>query len=98
MSDALKQFLLVYDRKADDLVECTEYGTDNEDAVCAYRATEQRYRKEPWMDIVLIGSDSLETVKKTHSTYFPGAYRRIVQSITDLDSFLTNSQTQAQGS
>ncbi|WP_371151426.1 hypothetical protein [Buchananella felis] len=75
-----------------------EFDSDTDEAVTAYRAAEQYYREQPWMDIVLIGSDSLETVKKTHSTYFPGAYRRIVQSITDLDSFLTNSQAQAQGS
>lgn len=68
----IQQFLLVYDRKADKLVEERHLGTDAQAAAEAYRVAEQFYGDRPHMDVVLIGSDSIETVKKTHSTYFGG--------------------------
>ncbi|WP_172121021.1 hypothetical protein [Actinomyces faecalis] len=68
--NVINQYLLVYDRKRDLLVSQEDYGTDTVAATSAYRAAEQLYHDQPWMDIVLVGSDSIETVKKTHSTYF----------------------------
>lgn len=35
-----------------------------------YAKKEEEYRGRPKMEIVLIGSDSLETVKITHANYF----------------------------
>lgn len=69
-SAEIRQFLLIYDRKRDVLLSQEDYGTDTTAATEAYRAAEQMYFDQPWMDIVLVGSDSIETVKKTHSTYF----------------------------
>lgn len=94
VSSTLKQFLLIYDRKEDKLLKQEVFGTDTDEAVIAYRAAELYYREQPWMDIVLIGSDSIETVQKTHSTYFPDALTRLVQSMKNLDSFLAKSQVQ----
>ena len=37
------------------------------------------------IDIVLVGSDSLETVKITHSTYFAGASKVDLRSLLRLD-------------
>ena len=37
-----------------------------------YAKLEAEYRDSLSTDIVLVGSDSLETVKATHSTYFTG--------------------------
>lgn len=68
----IQQFLLIYDRKNDKLVEQKSFGADVGAATIAYRAAEQMYHDRPEMDIVLIGSDSIETVKRTHSTYFTG--------------------------
>ncbi|MDY3665829.1 MAG: hypothetical protein SPH79_03735 [Schaalia hyovaginalis] len=68
--DGIQQFLLIYDRKRDRLVSSESFGEDVEAATIGYRAAEQLYHDRPEMDIVLVGSDSLETVKRTHSTYF----------------------------
>ena len=39
-------------------------------AIDAYAESEATYRDEEGVQIVLIGADSLETIKKTHSHYF----------------------------
>lgn len=65
----LRHYLLMYDRATGELVVAHEY----EDAVAAaraYAALEQRYRNEPGIEIVLVGSDSLDTIKLTHANYF----------------------------
>lgn len=40
-----------------------------------YEEIEEFYRDSPHMDIVLEGSDSIETVKITHANYFDGSAR-----------------------
>ena len=60
------------------------FGEDADAAMTAYRAAEIEYRDRPEMDIVLIGSDSLDTVKITHSTYFTGAAARVLQRVQEL--------------
>ena len=69
----IQHFLLVFDHKAGKLVETGEFGTDGEKAVHAYAEKERQYRQERQMEIVLIGSDSIETVKLTHANYFDGS-------------------------
>lgn len=66
----INHYLLVYDRKKDELIECIEYGDKAEEALKAYGEKEMENWQNPHMDIVLVGSDSLDTVKITHSTYF----------------------------
>ncbi len=68
--DVIQQFLLIYDRKHRRLISSDSYGEDIEAATEAYRAAELFYHDQPHIDIVLVGSDSLETIKRTHSTYF----------------------------
>lgn len=72
-------FLFIYDRRADRLHELIEYGTNQSEALRAYSATELQYLHEPWMDIVLIGAESLDTIKVTHSTYFDGGVRALIE-------------------
>jgi hypothetical protein len=43
---------------------------DSEAALSAYAAAEETYRESEWMQIVLIGSDSIDTVRVTHANYF----------------------------
>jgi hypothetical protein len=43
-------------------------------AVRAYELAELEHRKDNLIDIVLVGSDSLETVKMTHANYFSGHF------------------------
>jgi hypothetical protein len=69
----IKHFLLVFDHDKGRLVELQEFGTDSDAAVAAYGAKEKELRRQRWMEIVLLGSDSLETVKLTHANYFDGS-------------------------
>lgn len=83
-ADHIQHFLLIYDRRKDQLMSHESFGEDADAAMTAYRAAEIEYRDRPEMDIVLIGSDSLETVKITHSTYFTGAAARALQRVQEL--------------
>jgi len=64
-------FLLVYDHKQEKLLEERVF-TDAQEAADAYSAAEakvdNRHRGE--LEIVLVGSDSIETVHRTHGHYF----------------------------
>lgn len=65
----IRQFLLMMDvRKG--ITEVRDLGTDYPAALAAYEAAEAEHRGDPNYDIVLVGSDSLETVKLTHGSYF----------------------------
>ena len=68
----IKHFLLVFDRRKDRLVETYEFGTDSDAALAAYAAKERELLDQRWMEVVLIGSDSIETIKVTHANYFGG--------------------------
>ena len=67
----LVHFLLVYDHARGQLLDRQEFD-DSEEAVAAYAAKEQECQDERLIEIVLIGSDSLETVMLTHANYFDG--------------------------
>lgn len=67
----LRHYLLVFDHKQGHLIHQREY-EHAEAAIEAYSATERRYDKESLIEVVLIGSDSLETVRRTHANYFDG--------------------------
>lgn len=71
----MHHFLLVYSHSARKLVEQSEYSDDAE-AASQYTAKERLYRDRPDYEIVLVGSDSIETVKKTHGHYFTDATSR----------------------
>lgn len=70
MSDVIQHFLLVYNRASGVLERLEEFGTDAEAGLAAYAAVEAEFREADYMQIVLIGSDSIETVKVTHANYF----------------------------
>lgn len=72
---SIQHFILVFDRRAGHLVEQLEFGTKSKIALDRYEQLEEQYRHEPHMDIVLVGSDSIETVKVTHANYFDGSAR-----------------------
>jgi hypothetical protein len=67
----VRNWLIVYDRSDGELVECAEF-TDSQAALAA------RFERERWftgfgqVEIVVLGADSLETIKRTHSRYFAG--------------------------
>lgn len=70
---AIQHFILVFDHAQGRLVEELDFQTDSDGAVRAYAELEERYREAKNMDIVLIGSDSIETVRLTHANYFDGS-------------------------
>lgn len=72
--DSLIYFLVVFDHAAGER-KCLEQFHDVDEALKAYEVTEQQYRSRDRVDIVLIGSDSLETIHYTHSVYFPEVTR-----------------------
>jgi len=71
MGDVIQHFLLVFDRVESRLVQERSFGTDTDAAVAAYSATEREFCDDPRFEVVLIGSDSIETVRVTHANYFP---------------------------
>lgn len=69
----IQHFLLVFDHASGELVGVEEFGPDGDAAVAAYAQKESEYRDRKMVEIVLIGSDSLDTVKLTHANYFDGS-------------------------
>lgn len=71
MNDTINHFLLVFDigRQTADV---RAFGEDYEAALSAYGDAEEQYRSNPQIEVVLLGADSIETLKKTHSSYFMG--------------------------
>ncbi len=70
---AILHFLIVYNRKTDELLRFEPFGRDVNRATEEYTATEREYRdREDHEDfeIVLVGADSRETLEVTHSRYF----------------------------
>lgn len=65
----LIHFLLVYDHEQGRLSETTTYD-DGVEATLAYLEMERKHRSRKNIEIVLIGSDSIETIQQTHSNYF----------------------------
>jgi len=70
----LKHFLLVFDHNRAQLLRCDDFDTDANRAMTEYARLEREHlNKADGIEIVLIGSDSLDTVKVTHANYFDGA-------------------------
>ncbi|WP_036519404.1 hypothetical protein [Nocardioides sp. J54] len=73
MVSQIQHFLLVFDHEKGMLVGKHNFGEDSTAALVEYMKCEERHRDNKMMDIVLIGSDSLETVMVTHANYFDGS-------------------------
>ena len=69
MSSEIKHFLIKYDVKAG-RADVQGFGEDYEAAMHAYEELEQEARESSDVDVVLLSADSLETIKRTHSSYF----------------------------
>ncbi len=66
---ALLHFLLVYDLNRRELLEQEPYD-DAEEAAAAYADAEAKYRGRDDLEVVLVGADSIETIRRTHAHYF----------------------------
>jgi hypothetical protein len=65
----INHFLITYDI-AREHAHVDAFGEDNDAALDAYSAAETRHRGDANIEVVLLGSDSLETLKLTHGRYF----------------------------
>lgn len=68
----IQHFILVFDRAAGRLVAEESFGSDSTGAVSRYSELEREYSHREEMDIVLVGSDSIDTVRVTHANYYNG--------------------------
>lgn len=66
----LEHFLIIFDTNAQELRDAVQLGANADAAVNTYAEYEQKYRNEKGMEIVLIGADSIDTIRRTHSQYF----------------------------
>lgn len=81
----LIHFLLIYDRRRGQLIEAPREFSDAAEAASAYAELEEQHRDDQHLEIVLVGSDSLDTIRRTHGNYFDDdgglASRRFVREI-----------------
>ncbi|HEV7942370.1 MAG TPA: hypothetical protein VGP17_06165 [Solirubrobacteraceae bacterium] len=68
-TDEIKHFLVTRN-VASDHTTVKEFGTDYEAAQAAYNAAEREAAMRQDLDVVLFSADSLETIERTHSSYF----------------------------
>lgn len=69
MTKATSYFFLSF-RGADRSVSVEDFGADEAAATDAYSALERTLGDAGQVEVVLVGADSLETIRKTHSHYF----------------------------
>ena len=62
-------FLIVYDHDSRKQISLEEF-RDTARALKAYSEREEQYRDNHRMEVVLLGADSIEAIKVTHSNYF----------------------------
>ena len=70
MRDPILHYLFVFDHKTMDR-EIVEFGQDIEAALASYAQKEEEVKDDRSIEVVLVGSDSVESVRMTHSKYFP---------------------------
>jgi hypothetical protein len=62
-------FILIYDIPSRAL-EIHEFEHDYHAAAAAYTDFEREHRDDAGMEVLLVGADSMDTIKTTHSHYF----------------------------
>lgn len=65
----LIHYLLIYNIDLGRLVKTEEF-TDASKAASTYAELEREYAGKGSFEIVLVGADSIETIKRTHGQYF----------------------------
>lgn len=69
----IQHFLLVFDHAQGHLIQEEYFHEDGPAALVAYAEKEREYQGDRNVEIVLIGSDSIETVRLTHANYYDGS-------------------------
>ena len=65
----INHFLVLYDIELG-RANVQPFGSDYDAAMEAYANAEDEFRESEKHDIVLLSADSIETAKRTHSSYF----------------------------
>lgn len=77
MSDSqINHFLVIYDIR-NGLAHVDQFGRDYDAALAAYADAEELHRRDENVEVVLLGSDSIETLERTHSSYFELAEKHV---------------------
>lgn len=87
-SNDSQHFLLIHDVENGEFRH-ESFGTDFDAAHSALIAAEARWPDESKVRVVLVSSDSLETVKRTHSSWFLDADEAIGALESKLRAFQT---------
>lgn len=89
----LRHYLVVY-RVAEGRADVSEYGNDQyEEALDAYRATEEQHRDQLGVEVVLLSADSQESLMATHGRFFEQSRRHVDDYITErLDELLGDAE------
>jgi hypothetical protein len=72
----IKHFLVVYDIP-NGLAHVESFERNYDAALVAYAEAEANYRRDGNVEVVLLGSDSIETLERTHSSYFELAEKHV---------------------
>ncbi len=78
----MKQFVIVFDRPRGDILEMVEFPDSRRElALRALFERESRYRAQPDIEVVMLGGESLDTLKRTHMRYFKGEIQKRIASL-----------------
>jgi hypothetical protein len=70
----MNYFLITYDRSSGELTDLREFTASERDVALQERfALERAHRRDTDVEVVLVGSESLDALKQTHSRYFKTA-------------------------
>jgi hypothetical protein len=72
----INHFLVIYDIR-NGLAHVDRFEKNYDDALAAYAEAEEAHRNDSNVEVVLLGSDSIETLERTHSSYFELAERHV---------------------
>ena len=73
-------FLLTFDHDARKLISLDEF-RNTAQALKAYSEREEQYRNNSRVEVVLLGADSIDAIKVTHSNYFEDAFTSLAASL-----------------
>lgn len=77
MSQAqINHFLVTYDIRHG-LAHVDSFDRNYDAALAAYAEAEEAHRDDSNVEVVLLGSDSIQTLERTHSSYFELAERHV---------------------
>ena len=89
-------FLIAFDHDTRKQISLEQF-RDTKRALEAYAALEEQYRSNPRVEVVLLGSDSIDTIKVTHSNYFEDALEALNKFLARLAQARPSDQTATGG-